>query len=493
MGLKDYLDSVLWQQMQDEFSRLINNPVYTLDNDGNRVFVSGEFPELCRMLDRDSSCLNDVKRNVEFVQDDIKPFYCHAGLLNLAAPVLFNHRRFGTVVIPAICSNNGRMKIFSQDYLSKAAHLIKPVSQDALTAHSQLLRFFVRVMPTLCSQKFRYSRQIAELSFMLDFANATGNCIELHKLLSSVVEFFVEKFDLSNCSLFALNHKARQVTNDSTKNVYELVESVADAHLKANRSPLCASDIGADLLFKNIDGVDMLPKFFLALPFVHGHELIGFVCMFAEHDLNPVLEISSVVCQRFIQSLLNVTKFSYAEKCAVTDALTGLYNRAYFIQALRNELNRAQKDSKATSLLIFDIDDFKLFNDTRGHPEGDRVLIEIAGIATSCFDDTDVVCRYGGEEFVVIMPCSSPDAALEKAEKLRARIELGCSLTVSIGLITSLNSHVSAEQLVKQADNALYKAKRSGKNRVVKFIMIDKSLGVVDADEAGEIGRADRK
>lgn len=489
MGLKDYLDSVLWQQMQDELSRLINRPVYTLDTDGNRIFVSGEFPELCRLLDRDSSCLNNVKKHVEFVQDDIKPFYCHAGLLNLAAPILFNHRRFGTVVIPAVKSNENQVKEFSQQELSDAAHLIEPVSQDVLRAYSQLLRFFVRVMPTLCSQKFKYSKQIAELSFMLDFANSTGNCIELHKLLGSVVEFFIKKFDLSNCSLFALNHKARYLTNDSTKNIYELVESIAHEHLKANRTPLCTANISEDLLFHNIDGITEFPKFFLALPFIHERELIGFVCMFAEHDLRPVLEISSVVCQRFIQSLLNVTKFSQAEKSAITDALTSLYNRSYFMQTLKNELNRAQKESKPTSLLIFDIDDFKLFNDSHGHPEGDRILVEIAEISRACFDDVDTVCRYGGEEFVVIMPNASSESALEKAEKLRERVELNGSLTVSVGLITSLNSCVSAEQLLKQADTALYKAKRSGKNRVVKFLMVDRSLGVIDTEEAGSMGK----
>ncbi|MBW2968863.1 diguanylate cyclase [Candidatus Woesearchaeota archaeon] len=489
MGLKDYMDSVLWQKMQDELSKLLNRPVHTLDTEGNRIFVSGEMYKLCSLLDRDSSCLVNVKKHVELINDDIKPFYCHAGLLNLAAPVFFNHRRMGTVVVPAILSNPDQLRDFSSPDLASAAALIKRVSQDELKSFSQLVRFFVRVMPVVCSQKFKYSKKIAELSFMLDFANATGNCIELHKLLGSVVDFFVKKFDLSNCFLFALNHKARYVTNDSTKNVYELIESISYQHLKANRSPLCTSNLGSDLLFKDIEGVNSFPDFFLALPFVHERELIGYVCMFSEHDLRPVLEISSVVCQRFIQSLLNVTKFSQAEKSAITDSLTGLYNRSYFMQTLKNELTRAHKDSKPTSLIIFDIDDFKSFNDTYGHPEGDRILRDIADTAKACFSDVETVCRYGGEEFVVILPDMSPDSALDSAEKLRSQVEIGGELTVSVGVITSLNSVVSAENLLKEADKALYKAKRSGKNRVVNFVMVDKSLGVIDAEEAGNLGK----
>jgi len=490
MGLKDYLDSSLWQKMQDELSRLINRPVYTLDTQGNRVFVSGDFPRLCSLLDRDSACLNNVKAHVGVINDDIKPFYCHAGLLNLASPVIFNHRRLGTVVIPAVLSNPDQLKDFSSAELASACAELKQVSQDDLKSYSDLLRFFVRVMPVLCSQKFKYNKQVAELSFMLDFANATGNCIELHKLLGEVVGFFVQKFNLSNCSLFALNHKARYFTNDSTKDIYELIESVAFEHLKANRTALCTSNLKEDLLFKDIEGIGAFPGNFLALPFVHDREIIGYVCMFAESDLRSVLEISSVVSRRFVQSLLNVTRFSDAEKSAVTDSLTGLYNRSYFMQALQRELVRAGKDSKPTSLIIFDIDDFKLFNDSYGHPEGDRVLQDVAGTAQQCFGSVDTVCRYGGEEFVVIMPDCSADSALDKAEALRKKVELAGELTVSVGVITSLNSCVSAEHLLKECDRALYKAKRSGKNRVINFVMVDKSLGVIDADEAQSLGKS---
>jgi diguanylate cyclase (GGDEF)-like protein len=160
------------------------------------------------------------------------------------------------------------------------------------------------------------------------------------------------------------------------------------------------------------------------------------------------------------------------------------------METLKSELTRAQKEANPTSLIIFDIDDFKLFNDTNGHPEGDRILKEIADVSKSCFDNVDTVCRYGGEEFVVIMPDADPDISLEKAEKLRSQIELNGSLTVSVGLITSLNSEVSAEHLLKEADKALYKAKRSGKNKVVKFVMVDKSLGVIDTEDAASVGKS---
>jgi len=490
MGLKDYLDAVLWQEMQDELSKLIKRPVYTIDTDGNRIFISGNIPKLCSLLDRDSSCLANIRKHVEVVSEDVKAFYCHAGLLNLAAPIIFNNRRFGTVVIPSLLSNPDQLKSFESEEFTDAANALIPVSQEELNSFSSLLKYFVTVMPVLCSQKFKYSKKIAELAFMLDFANATGNCIELHKLLDSVVQFFVHKFNLSNCSLFALNHKARYLTNDCTKHVYEIVENVAFEHLKANRSPLLTANIGEDLLFRNIDGISSFPKHFISLPFVHERELIGFVCMFAESDLRSVVEISSVVCEKFIQSLLNVTRFSQAEKSAITDSLTGLYNRAYFMQSLKNELSRAGRDSKPTSLIIFDIDDFKKFNDSYGHPEGDRVLREIGGISSRSFDAIDTVCRYGGEEFVVVLPGCSSDSAIDKAEKFRKQVELNGLLTVSIGLITCLNSHVSGEDLLKEADKALYKAKRSGKNRIVSFVMVDKSIGVIDIGEAGKIGKS---
>ncbi|MBV9521914.1 MAG: diguanylate cyclase, partial [Alphaproteobacteria bacterium] len=161
---------------------------------------------------------------------------------------------------------------------------------------------------------------------------------------------------------------------------------------------------------------------------------------------------------------------------ALTDPLTGLYNRRYVAAHLEGLMNRAGEVAKGPALLMFDIDRFKLVNDTYGHLAGDAVLCELASRAQHHVRSFDLVGRYGGEEFLVLMPETNLQAALVVAERLRLAIaeapfilsELGKELpvTVSIGVATTLEHGDSPTDLLRRADEALYAAKNGGRNRV---------------------------
>ncbi len=162
---------------------------------------------------------------------------------------------------------------------------------------------------------------------------------------------------------------------------------------------------------------------------------------------------------------------------AVTDGLTGLHNRRYLDSHLKMLFTRAQARGKPLSVCITDIDRFKQVNDTYGHDAGDEVLKEFAMRIRSTVRGADLACRYGGEEFVVVMPDTSPDVATHIAERLRAIIEskpfllkgteVALEITASMGIATASPGVDTPEQLLKQADLALYQAKRDGRNRVV--------------------------
>jgi two-component system, cell cycle response regulator len=162
---------------------------------------------------------------------------------------------------------------------------------------------------------------------------------------------------------------------------------------------------------------------------------------------------------------------------AVTDALTGLNNRRYLDNHLKVLFTRASMRSRPLSVCLMDIDRFKSVNDTYGHEAGDDVLREFATRIRSTVRGADLACRYGGEEFVVIMPDTEATAAAAVAERLRAIIEktpfvlknsgTAIGLTASFGLSCSTGDAETPEQLLKQADQALYKAKADGRNRVV--------------------------
>jgi len=161
---------------------------------------------------------------------------------------------------------------------------------------------------------------------------------------------------------------------------------------------------------------------------------------------------------------------------AVTDGLTGLYNHRHFHERLTLEVERSQRSGLPLSLLMLDVDHFKQFNDTYGHPAGDEVLRQLARVLGDARRANDVVARYGGEEFAVILVDTAKFTAAKVAERVRERVVANDfsdaapragRLSVSIGVATFPDDGTDAEALVRAADTALYTAKRAGRNRVV--------------------------
>ncbi len=162
---------------------------------------------------------------------------------------------------------------------------------------------------------------------------------------------------------------------------------------------------------------------------------------------------------------------------AITDQLTGLHNRRYMTSHLDNLMTQAAKSTKSLAFVIMDIDHFKAVNDGHGHDIGDEVLREFAKRLGANIRGIDLACRYGGEEFVVVMPETDAAFAYGVAERLRKSIETTpieisrgpgkISITISIGIASSEGEGDTAEALLRRADQALYSAKRNGRNRVV--------------------------
>ncbi len=155
---------------------------------------------------------------------------------------------------------------------------------------------------------------------------------------------------------------------------------------------------------------------------------------------------------------------------ATTDGLTGLKNHRSFKERLEDEFQRSSRYHLPLSLLLLDVDHFKSFNDTHGHPAGDEVLKRVANLLTETTRNTDFVARYGGEEFAVLLPFTHQQAAVTLAERMRAAIEDGPwelrKITASLGVATLNADTLSAAGLLASADTALYRSKEQGRNRV---------------------------
>jgi len=174
-------------------------------------------------------------------------------------------------------------------------------------------------------------------------------------------------------------------------------------------------------------------------------------------------------------ALDNATKLRRVEALSVTDDLTSLYNSRYLNQALHREAKRALRGGRPLSLLFLDLDGFKNVNDAHGHLLGSRALVETADVIRSCSRETDVVARFGGDEFAVVLPDTGGPGARSVAERVRERLArfrflvnegLDVRLTVSIGIATLPDAAGSSDELIEAADAAMYRVKDRGKNGI---------------------------
>jgi diguanylate cyclase (GGDEF)-like protein len=185
-----------------------------------------------------------------------------------------------------------------------------------------------------------------------------------------------------------------------------------------------------------------------------------------------------LIAEQLAMAMANLQLREQLRQQSIRDPLTGLFNRRYLEETMERELARSTRNGQPLAVVAIDVDHFKRFNDTHGHEAGDHVLVELARLLRENVRNTDIACRYGGEEFVLLMPDSPLSIATERVEMLRTqvsalRLQFGAAqhepVTISIGLATAPRDGHSADVLLRNADTALYAAKAGGRNRLVVY------------------------
>jgi diguanylate cyclase (GGDEF)-like protein/PAS domain S-box-containing protein len=219
---------------------------------------------------------------------------------------------------------------------------------------------------------------------------------------------------------------------------------------------------------------------YLCIPILAQGEALGFLHFQTTDEVPTVAEselsFKTTFAGQLGLSIANIRLRDALRTQSIRDPLTGLYNRRYLEETLDREIRRAARAEQSLGILMLDLDHFKKFNDTHGHEAGDSVLREAADFLTRSIRIEDTVCRFGGEEFVIILPTASLEAATMRAERIREQLRnvtvlhQGQSLgriTVSVGVAAFPMHGTLAKHLLAAADAALYRAKREGRDRVV--------------------------
>ncbi|HEV7396585.1 MAG TPA: sensor domain-containing diguanylate cyclase [Pyrinomonadaceae bacterium] len=220
--------------------------------------------------------------------------------------------------------------------------------------------------------------------------------------------------------------------------------------------------------------------FVVAVPLICGERVLGVlegkrIGKYARSFKKAELNLLDTLARPLASALANAVRIAEAERLSQTDDLTKLHNARYLRQFLLNEIRRARRYGSSVSALFLDLDDFKRINDVHGHLVGSHVLMEMAGVILSSIRDTDAVARYGGDEFVIVLPDTGTELAGSVAERIREKIvrhefnggrRLKLKLAASFGVATFPEHASSPQQLIACADSAMYEAKAAQKNCV---------------------------
>jgi diguanylate cyclase (GGDEF)-like protein len=328
------------------------------------------------------------------------------------------------------------------------------------------------------------------LNVLRSTLNAIGMSFELKEIVESAGTNLPNLFDFSSFGvlwkeglLFYLYQEEScppSFTQEVVKNMARVFSILGEEAIDVDRVTLQVEKRKLRPKQMMIDPRATL-KSHLTLPLTIEGEIIGCISLNSDQpnafDAQD-LQFLSVIGYQMAASLKHFQRFSSIKNIAIYDTLTNLYNRRYFEERLEVEAQKSFFSDTSLSLVMVDIDHFKRVNDTFGHTEGDRVLCEIASLLKTSVRKKDTVSRYGGEEFILILPEAGLEESSMIAERIRRLVEdtpfeIGqaqINLTVSLG-ISNFPSHQarSKEELVKMADLALYDAKRRGRNRVNIF------------------------
>jgi diguanylate cyclase (GGDEF)-like protein len=332
----------------------------------------------------------------------------------------------------------------------------------------------------------KLERNIIQLYTLYNISKSLSTASEMDKLLNQVVEEVSHALKVHRMNIMLVNedrtemsivaglgmpNQGKDMRVKLTEGIYGLVSATGQAEV--------FNDLKTNPRFKAITGLDDDASSLICAPFKGHGQIIGILNAYklgGESFDTAAFELLMAASNQIGIALENARLFEETRFLSITDGLTALYNRRYFMERLAEEFDRTKRYKRTLSLILIDIDHFKKFNDANGHPEGDYLLRSFAEIMKKIARKSDVVARYGGEEFIIILPEADKETAKITAERLRSEVEktdfkggqtqpLG-RVTISSGVASFQENTALFEELIKMADDAMYRAKEDGRNRV---------------------------
>lgn len=330
--------------------------------------------------------------------------------------------------------------------------------------------------------------QVKALEDLIEVARAVVSTLDLDTVLQAIMTSAMRFAETPAGSVALYDDKKRELTLHAHSGLTsEFVKherwdvatgGLTEQVLKAGEI-FFVEDTRATDFFTNPVAINEGIRSLICVPLVVHERIVGILYL---DDFQPrqfdreKMRLLSVLASFAAMAISNAKIHNRTKLMAITDVLTGLHNHRYFKQVFAQEVGRAKRYQKPLSVILMDVDDFKKYNDTYGHPAGDETLRVIGDVVMKTIRSVDYGFRYGGEEFVILLPETKLASALQVAERLRERIEAettavlsgptGRGVTVSAGVAAFPDNGARPKELFATVDGLLYKAKAFGKNKV---------------------------
>jgi len=324
-----------------------------------------------------------------------------------------------------------------------------------------------------------------KLELLLDFFETIDTLREMNSLTKFIINGISEILESNRCSLMMAENNSTSLKVCEAKGMDKDViastkvdwgEPIAGKVAKEGK-PILIKNIEYDEHYKEFKKPSYRGRSLMAAPLIYNENLVGVICvtdkkdeiLYGEPFNNIDLKILITIASKVVIALENVKMYNDLNLLSHTDPITQIYNYRLFSQSLDREISRFKREKNELAIFMMDLDSFKSYNDTFGHIEGDELLKNLGKILKENLRESDIVCRYAGDEFCVVLPNTNIEGALKAAEKVvkgvREFPHFKRVVTISIG-IAPYEEGLDKKDFIKRADAALYEAKHSGKNTV---------------------------
>lgn len=335
----------------------------------------------------------------------------------------------------------------------------------------------------------QYRKKLNDFELIYNLNSDISNIMELKLLLPKIMEVFVKAGNVSKASIMLLNHNTGELEIRYGIGISESAYEKVRPKLGEGVAGICAST-AKPVLIATSEDKNFYKDFFdpqkklrpketlLCLPLIAKGKVLGVINLDAKSDGSKFHKYDEKLLSILsTQSAIAISNAQLYES-AITDTLTGLYTRRHFLGRLKQEMERSMRYNISIGLIVIDIDNFKLINDTYGHQTGDFVLVHLAGTFKNFLRITDFSGRLGGEEFAILLLEVDLTDALKIAERIRKKVEstplnigdkyLNYTISCGVSIFTGFEK-LNFDEFLHRADSALYKAKQDGRNRTVSW------------------------